>query len=680
MASLLDLLGRAKTEKKVAYGDTTYLPITDTQSLNSQVGKYEARPNSLEKVLKKELKTPINGINDLFFKFDRLIIDTRGVVNPYRTKILTEKYQANTTAGEILRQAANLAGAILKQRRRIPDTIFPDMTKPGPISNTLLQPQNAGRGEKDIEKDTPYYVQTQFKPGAEILASAARAAISGDLRAAKQALLQAALKKGRSLGRSNRQKYEDDFIQSSYHPAAFDINLDGRVGGKKGADNGEDAAKRFTGFKEYYLQKDGALSFNGVPTSNGHIKVLKERKIQELPYTTDDYINSLIYGKFPTGAEEDESLLPWVKMHPIGYNPMYFPGTISGLNENVQGTWENFKYIGSPFSVYKYNGVERSLNFTLNLYWTQKLQIFKIKEQIEFIKELCFPAQDISVSRYSKNQQTKNNAAAATFGMSKKNAKLYNQLHVDPAYNPELLDSDQLFYRPQFLELTIHGYAKKLFGFMESISVNIPDNTTWPSTNINSEYSNLAELPPGVSKEELKAGLKNTIYPSNLNIEISFKIIENPHAKIDAKGNKVSYRYNLDGLGAATDVKYPSRQSFVFVPEEDVTKHNDTPHFDETPVVKPNTPTKKVTTNSSSKKKNGTATKTTPKQADVKPTQNTDSGTKIILDSYKVDPTLLNIQKVDQVYNAAPKMYEKFIKQGEKKAQTKKNAGALDNP
>ena len=674
MASLLDLLGRATKDKKVAYGDTTYLPITDTQSLNSQVSKYEARPTSLEKVLKKELKKPINGINDLFFKADRLIIDTRGVINPYRTKILTEKYQANTTGGEILRQAANLAGAILKQRRRIPDTIFPDMTKPGPISNTLLQPQNAGRGERNIENDTPYYVQTQFKPGAEILASAARAAIAGDMRAAKQALLQAALNAGRGLGRSNRQNYNEDFIQSSYHPAAFDVNLDGRVGGKKGKDNGEDGAKTFIGFKEHYLAKKDALSFNGVPTTNGFMKVLKERKVEERPYTMDDYINSLVYGKFPSGAEEDESLIPWVKMHPIGYNAMYFPGTISGLNESVQGTWENFKYIGSPFSAYKYNGVERTLNFTLNLYWTQRLQIFRIKEQIEFIKQLCFPAQDVSVARYSKNQSA---LKTPTFGMKMKNGKepYWKQFAEAEAYNPELQDSDQLFYRPQFLELTIHGYAKKIFGFMESINVNIPDTTTWPSTNINSENSNIAQLEPGVSREDLRAGLKNTIYPSNLSIEITFKIIENPHAKIEGRENKVSYRYNLDGMGADTNVKYPTRRAFVFVQEEDVTKHDETPRFDEKPPEKINKPKPIVGTKNKPAVKKAADTPTT--NPDVKPAQNTDVASENLRNSFKVYNTPM-IQA--STYNAAHANIKSFIKNADKKAQTKKNAGALDNP
>lgn len=677
MASLLDLLGRAKTDKKVAYGDTTYIPINDTQSLNSQVSKYEARPNSLEKVLKKELKRPINGINDLFFKFDKIIIDTRGVINPYRTKILTEKYQANTTGGEILRQAANLAGAILKQRRRIPDTIFPHMTKPGPISNTLLQPQNAGRGEKDIEVDKPYYVQTQFKPGAEILASAARAAIAGDMRAAKQALLQAGLKKGRSLGRSNKQKYNDDFIQSSYHPAAFDINLDGRVGGKKGADNGEDAEKSFSSFKEYYMKKEGALSFNGVLTSNGHIKALKERKLEENKYSVDNYIEALIYGIFPAGIEPDESVLPWVKMHPVGYSPMYFPGTITGLNENVQGTWENFKYIGSPFSAYKYNGVERTLTFTLNLYWTKKLQIFRIKEQIEFIKELCFPASDIAVARYSKNQKA---LSAPTFGLTKNGKQPYwKQFAEMEANNPELQDSDQLFYRPQFLELTIHGYANKLFGFMESINVNIPDNATWPSTNINSEFVDTAELPVGVSKEELKKGLKNTIYPSNLSIEITFKIIENPHARINASENKVSYRYNLDGMGPDTNTKYPTRHAFSFVPEEDITKHDDVPRAPETtaaaPAAKINTP-KKV--------KNGNKTKNTKpsntQNVDVKSATNTDTDTqKILKEIRKMDFSPDNKKTMDNTYNKSmnPAILETSWKKAEEKKIIKNNTGAL---
>ena len=88
MPSLLELLDRAKKDKVVAYGDTTYLPINDTDSLNSDVGKYESRDTSLEKVLKKSLKNPLD-IQNVFDKAGRLIIDTRGAINPFRTKIFT---------------------------------------------------------------------------------------------------------------------------------------------------------------------------------------------------------------------------------------------------------------------------------------------------------------------------------------------------------------------------------------------------------------------------------------------------------------------------------------------------------------------------------------------------------------------------------------------------------------
>ena len=548
MPSLLELLDRAKKDKVVAYGDTTYLPINDTDSLNSDVGKYESKDTSLEKVLKKSLKNPLD-IQNVFDKADRLIIDTRGVINPYRGTILTEKFQSDTLGGEILKQTVALAGSILKQRIRIPDTIFPDKNKPGPISNIIRQPQNAARGEKDIEPKKAYYVKTVFKPGAEILGGAARSAIQGDLRSAKQEALQAGLNLGRKLGRQNKLTLNDEYIQSSYHPAAMDLNLDGRIGGKKGAKNGEETAKVFTEFKEYYLRKKDALAFNGVKTTNGMIKTLKERDANEYHHFSDAMIDYLIAGIFPQGVVPEESLIPWVKLHPLGFEPMYLPGTISGLTEEVQPTWETYKYIGSPFNSYKYNGVERTMQFNINLYWKEQTQIYRIKQQLEYIKQLCFPAPDITIAKY-KNSPTGSLGA-----------------------------SDQLFYRPQFLELTIHGYARKMFGFIESLSINIPDDATWPSTNNNAEFSDASKAPGKMSKELWSTFLTNTIFPSNVEVSIGFKIIENPHAQLSQDGTKVKYNYNLDGLGVnnVDNYKYPSRPSVVFVPQEDITKKEEIP-------------------------------------------------------------------------------------------------------
>jgi len=573
MPSLLELLDRAKKDKVVAYGDTTYLPITDTDSLNSDVGKYESKDTSLEKVLKKSLKNPLD-IQNMFDKADRLMMDTRGIINPYRTTILTEKFQADTIGGEVLKQTLALAGSILKQRIRIADTIFPEKNKPGPISNILLQPQNAARGEKDIEKNKPYFVKTVFKPGAEILGGAARSAIQGDLRSAKQEALQAGLNLGRSMGRKSKITLDDTYIESSYHPASFDLNLDGRIGGKKGTNNGEEGPKTFFKFKEYYLKKADAMAFNGVRASNGAIKTLKERDPEEYKHHSDRMIDYLIAGVFPKGIVPEESLIPWVKFHPLGFEPMFVPGTISGLNEDVQPNWETYKYIGSPFNSYKYNGVERTLQFNIKLYWHDQGQIWRIKQQIEYLKQLCFPSSDISIAKY-KNSPT-----------------------------GSLGSSDQLFYRPQFLELTIHGYSKKLFGFVENLSVNIPDDATWPSTNSNMEFSDSSTPPKGMDKKFWGNFLVNTIFPSNVDISVTFKVIENPHAELQQNGSKVKYNYNLDGMGFGLSStimqnKYPSRPSVTFVPEEPTKR-------EETPVVatQTSTDTNKVTKAPTGKKSN----------------------------------------------------------------------------
>jgi len=597
MPSLLELLDRAKKDKVVAYGDTTYLPINDTDSLNSDVGKYESRDTSLEKVLKKSLKNPLD-IQNVFDKADRLIIDTRGVINPYRGTILTEKFQSDTLGGEILKQTVALAGSILKQRIRIPDTIFPDKNKPGPISNIIRQPQNAARGEKDIEPNTAYYVKTVFKPGAEILGGAARSAIQGDLRSAKQEALQAGLNLGRSMGRQNKLTLNDEYIQSSYHPAAMDLNLDGRIGGKKGAKNGEETAKEFTAFKEYYFRKKDALAFNGVPTSNGMVKTLKQRDPNDYLHHSDRMIDYLIAGIFPPGVSPEQSVIPWIKLHPLGFEPMYLPGTISGLSEEVQPTWETFKYIGSPFNSYKYNGVERTIQFNINLYWKEQPQIHRIKQQLEYIKELCFPAPDITIAKY-KNSPTGSLGA-----------------------------SDQLFYRPQFLELTIYGYARKLFGFIESLSINVPDDATWPSTNINADFSDASKKPADIGQALWAAALTNTIFPSNVEVSIGFKIIENPHAQIGQDGTKVTYNYNLDGNGPVTGTKmsynYPTRPGVIFVPQEDITKKDETPVTQTTVIPAGN----KVTPNPKSKSKSKpTPPKATLTTSTVPVTNNTNSFT-----------------------------------------------------
>ena len=126
-------------------------------------------------------------------------------------------------------------------------------------------------------------------------------------------------------------------------------------------------------------------------------------------------------------------------------------------------------------------------------------------------------------------------------------------------------------------------------------------------------------------------------------------------------------------MGADTNVKYPTRRAFVFVQEEDVTKHDETPRFDEKPPEKINKPKQVVKTKNKPAVKKVEDTPTT--KPDVKPAQNTDPYNQ----KYLAD--IRNQKKIqDETYNPTNYRIGRRIALGEKKTQTKKNAGALDNP
>jgi hypothetical protein len=128
-------------------------------------------------------------------------------------------------------------------------------------------------------------------------------------------------------------------------------------------------------------------------------------------------------------------------------------------------------------------------------------------------------------------------------------------------------------------------------------------------------------------------------------------------------------------MGADTNVKYPTRRAFVFVPEEDVTKHDETPRFDEKPVEKINKPKSINSTKNKPKVKKAADTPTT--KPDVKPAQNTDDASENLRNSFKVTTYPM---AQDNTYNAALSNAKSFIKTAAKKEQIKNNAGALDNP
>lgn len=169
-----------------------------------------------------------------------------------------------------------------------------------------------------------------------------------------------------------------------------------------------------------------------------------------------------------------------------------FEGTISGLTEDIQPEWTNFRYIGSPFKVNRYQGVERSLKFNLKLYYLTNGQKQKMVKKINYLKSLAFPYDEISQMTYGNDTQ-----------------------------------SSQYAYSPNLLNVSIGDMYPNIFGFIESLSFSVEENTTWPS-NFDDPTDTF-------------------MYPSVVDVSIGIKIIENH--KTETTGGITKYKYDFDGSG-----------------------------------------------------------------------------------------------------------------------------------
>jgi hypothetical protein len=170
-----------------------------------------------------------------------------------------------------------------------------------------------------------------------------------------------------------------------------------------------------------------------------------------------------------------------------------FTGAVTGLSENVSPEWTNFRYLGSPFKVNRYLGVERTLQFTLKLYYTTVKEKDVMIKKVNYLKSLAFPYEEISEMKYGNDTQT-----------------------------------SQYSFSPNLIYLTIGDMYKNVYGFIESLSFEIDDNTVWPSGDPNGDGTG-----------------DNTLYPSVIDVQIGMKIIENH--KTETQGSITKYKYNFDG-------------------------------------------------------------------------------------------------------------------------------------
>jgi hypothetical protein len=111
-----------------------------------------------------------------------------------------------------------------------------------------------------------------------------------------------------------------------------------------------------------------------------------------------------------------------------------FKGTISGLSEQFSPSWESSRFIGSPFSLYTYQSIERTVQFSFKVFSLSAAEHKINWSKISYLASLCYP------------QEYKGAAGAIT---------------------------------APFLKFTMGDMYRNKECFIENMSYNIDDNYPW---------------------------------------------------------------------------------------------------------------------------------------------------------------------------------------------------------
>lgn len=422
---------------------------------------------------------------DLYGKSESIRIDSRGLINPPRAAALL--LSSPTKVGDFI--AGQVQGAFGGSANRPSDTIFKNKSF---LAKPVSAFTNASQLKYSIEAGKDYYLK-EAPPYNSFIGTIKQGA-SSPLGAAANIgvdLIKGLKQKNPTRGLPYGEKFQhtiggkDIKETTTFHTHYTEYN-----------DNKEPLVKTIGTIKE----REGNQKINW-DTANNYAQGIESLQ------NFKDYEKNGLIGGILSAFDLNDTLKRfelqnqvWVLFKKYGNRETVpFTGTISGISETVTPEWTNFRYLGSPFKSYRYLGVERTLNFELKLYYTTVNEKDVMIKKINYLKSLAFPYEQISQIQYN-------------------NGNKENQIYSQYAFSPNLVT------------LSIGDMYRNLFGYIESLSFSVDDNTTWPNENVN-----------------MSKGGSNKLYPSVISVSIGMHIIEQHPADKDEGITK--YRYNFDGLG-----------------------------------------------------------------------------------------------------------------------------------
>jgi hypothetical protein len=234
----------------------------------------------------------------------------------------------------------------------------------------------------------------------------------------------------------------------------------------------EDFSKQRDSENKYSKQDD--IATNTLESKRG---IRSGRDIINQSAVSDEDI--LVDGK---DKLEDYDLIPLVIKNTYSGKRAHFRCSITGLTETTSPSWDSSKFLGNPFNLYTYSGVERSVTFTLQLFALNAQELVNNWEKLKFLTYLCYPT----------------------------------------GY-----EGGAGYVIPPFIKFTLGNMYDNKDGFIESLSYTVPDTSTWETGDgtpmLDDEYLN--KVGGGAKKLEAK-DLKGYKLPKFIDASITVKFVE----------------------------------------------------------------------------------------------------------------------------------------------------------
>lgn len=401
---------------------------------------------------------------------DLIRISTKGSVDPARTLAVSG---ARPNKGGFARFLGNLLGG---SANRPSDTIFPIDGVSPPVSING-QPVNGDyNGLKYAVESGQNYLVSQEPAGKNALTGLLKGTPSDIARNAAEAITGAAKNAVRNVAinaLTSRRKTNIGDLSNKIKKSA-DLNTSVRVSNT--------------------YEKPGS-KFIKVKNEAGLTELIEVEKLglKERNYLIDNALlrESLIdYKRLGEIVSQNTgNNLQFIQIKVEGKpTHLLFPATVTDIQDNMTPEWSSFKYVGSPFNNYRYTGVERKIGFDFRVYYLDNTQQYVMQDKLNLLRNLVYPSTDLITIPLNNG-----------------------------SYSP-------LVFTPNTIELTIGSLYKNIKGFVSNLSITVPQDAPWATSN------------PNFKKNDI-----NTVYPTFVDVSFEMTIIENHKIKSD---NTITYQFD----------------------------------------------------------------------------------------------------------------------------------------